>query len=69
MFYRIKADDALIEKALKTTPGITGFARAHRAEKSVEAIISKAKKIMLARSMSTENHDCISTPKKFTFTA
>ncbi len=41
-----EADDALIEKALKTTPGITGFARAHRAEKSVEAIISKAKEIL-----------------------
>ena len=36
----------LIEKALKTTPGITGFARAHRAEKSIEGIIAKAKEIL-----------------------
>ena len=36
----------LIEKALKTTPGITGFARAHKAEKSIEGIIAKAKEIL-----------------------
>lgn len=38
--------EELIEKALKTTPGITGFARAHRAEKSIEGIIAKAKEIL-----------------------
>ncbi len=38
--------EALIEKALKTTPGITGFARAHKAEKSLEGIIAKAKEIL-----------------------
>lgn len=38
--------EELIEKALKTTPGITGFARAHRAEKSIEGIIAKTKEIL-----------------------
>ena len=38
--------EELIEKALKTTPGITGFARAHKAEKSIEGIIAKAKEIL-----------------------
>ena len=38
--------EELIEKALKTTPGITGFARAHRAEKNIEGIIAKAKEIL-----------------------
>ncbi len=41
-----EAPDELVEKALKTTPGITGFARAHQAEKSVEGIIAKAKEIL-----------------------
>ncbi len=43
-----EADDDLIEKALSTTPGITGFARAWQAEKSVEAIQEKAKEILQA---------------------
>ena len=38
--------DDLVEKALRTTPGITGFARAHQAEKSLEGIIAKAKEIL-----------------------
>ena len=41
-----EAPDELVEKALKTTPGITGFARAHQAEKSVDGIIAKAKVIL-----------------------
>ena len=41
-----EAPDELIDKALSTTPGITGFARAHQSEKNIESIIAKAKKIL-----------------------
>ena len=41
-----EAPDELIDKALSTTPGITGFARAHQSEKNIESIIAKAKEIL-----------------------
>ena len=41
-----EAPDDLIAKALSTTPGITGFARAHKAEKSLEGIRAKALEIL-----------------------
>ncbi len=41
-----EADEDLIEKALRTTPGITGFARAYQAEKSVDAIKARAAEIL-----------------------
>ena len=41
-----KAPDEIIRKALSTTPGITGFARAYMAEKSIEGIKTKALEIL-----------------------
>ncbi len=48
LYARIAEDapDELIDKALSTTPGITGFARAYQAEKTVDSIIGKAKEIL-----------------------
>ena len=40
------APDSLIEKALSTTSGITGFARAHRTEKDMDAIRRTAASIL-----------------------
>ena len=40
------APDAMIEKALSTTSGITGFAKAHRAEKDMDAIVRCAASIL-----------------------
>ena len=41
-----KAPDEIIRKALSTTPGITGFARAYMAKKSIEGIKTKALEIL-----------------------
>ena len=40
------APDSLVEKALSTTSGITGFARAHRTEKDMDAIRRTAASIL-----------------------
>ncbi len=40
------ADDCLVRKALSTTFGITGFARAYEAEKDIDAIEEKAREIL-----------------------
>lgn len=40
------APDTMIEKALSTTSGITGFAKAHRAEKDMDAIVRCAASIL-----------------------
>ena len=45
--------DELIEKALSTTTGITGYARAHRAEKDMEAIKAKALEMLPSSSFSS----------------
>ncbi len=42
------APEELVEKALATTSGITGFARAYQAEKSVEGIREAARRILPA---------------------
>ena len=44
------APKELMEKALSTTSGITGFAEAHRTEKDMAAIEETARKILLAHS-------------------
>ena len=41
-----EAPDSLIEKALSTTSGITGFAKAHKAETDMEAIAATAREIL-----------------------
>ncbi len=41
-----EAPKSLIETALSTTSGITGFAEAHRAEKEIGAIMEKAREIL-----------------------
>ena len=41
-----EAPDELIEKALSTTTGVTGYARAYRAEKDIERIKAKAMEIL-----------------------
>ena len=47
------APDELIEKALSTTTGLTGYARAHRAEKDLEAIKAKALEILPSSAFSS----------------
>ena len=47
------APDELIEKALSTTTGLTGYARAHRAEKDLEAIKAKAHEILPSSAFSS----------------
>ena len=40
------ADDSIVEKALSSTFGVTGFARALRCEKDIDAIKAKAKEVL-----------------------
>ena len=46
LFLDEDADDETVEKALSTTFGITGFARAYRCEKNVDAIVSIAEEVL-----------------------
>ena len=41
-----EASDELVEKVLKTTTGLTGYAKAYRTEKDIEAIKAKAREIL-----------------------
>lgn len=41
-----EASDKLVEKVLKTTTGLTGYAKAYRTEKDIEAIKAKAREIL-----------------------
>ena len=41
-----EASDELVEKVLKTTTGLTGYAKAYRTEKDIDAIKAKAREIL-----------------------
>ena len=45
-----EAPEELVDKALRTTPGVVGYARAYRTEKSMDAIIRTALEILPASS-------------------
>ena len=48
------APEDIIDKALRTTSGIVGYAKAYRTEKDIEAIIRTAKEILPASSFRNE---------------
>ena len=48
------APDEIIEKALSTTTGLTGYARAHRSEKDMDAIKAKAREVLQSSAFSSE---------------
>ena len=48
-----EASDELVEKVLKTTTGLTGYAKAYRTEKDIDAIKAKAREILYSSRFSS----------------